>query len=101
MLVDGHWDGSGDWGGLIFVPSVDELQEFNRAVGYLLGRPDMETAANPLAPTTIVQAFTEALHSIKGEASALNLMSIANRVHALEDMVSELKKKSRYQQDVY
>ena len=46
----------------------DELQEFNRAVGYLLGRPDMETAANPLAPTTIVQAFTEALHSIKGDA---------------------------------
>ncbi len=33
------------------------------------------------------------LHSIKGEASALNLMSIAQRVHALEDMVSELKKK--------
>ena len=34
------------------------------------------------------------LHSIKGEASALNLMSIAHRVHALEDMVSELKKKT-------
>jgi len=32
------------------------------------------------------------LHSIKGEASALNLMSIANRVHHLEDMVSALKK---------
>ena len=34
------------------------------------------------------------LHSIKGEASALNLMSIAHRVHSLEDMVSELKKKA-------
>lgn len=34
------------------------------------------------------------LHSIKGEASALNLMSIANRVHHLEDTVSELKKKA-------
>jgi signal transduction histidine kinase/PAS domain-containing protein len=34
------------------------------------------------------------LHSIKGEASALNLMSIAQRVHALEDMVSDLKKKA-------
>jgi two-component system chemotaxis sensor kinase CheA len=34
------------------------------------------------------------LHSIKGEASALNLMSIAQRVHTLEDMVSDLKKKS-------
>jgi two-component system, chemotaxis family, sensor kinase CheA len=33
------------------------------------------------------------LHSIKGEASALNLKSIATRVHALEDMVSECKKK--------
>ncbi len=34
------------------------------------------------------------LHSIKGEASALNLMSIAQRVHHLEDMVEELKGKS-------
>ncbi|HYM43880.1 MAG TPA: ATP-binding protein [Steroidobacteraceae bacterium] len=34
------------------------------------------------------------LHSIKGEASALSLSSIANRVHALEDIVSELKKKA-------
>ncbi|MFZ0499017.1 MAG: ATP-binding protein [Steroidobacteraceae bacterium] len=34
------------------------------------------------------------LHSIKGEASALNLMSIAHRVHHLEDTVSELKKKA-------
>jgi len=34
------------------------------------------------------------LHSIKGEASALNLMSIAQRVHSLEDMVTELKKKA-------
>jgi two-component system, chemotaxis family, sensor kinase CheA len=34
------------------------------------------------------------LHSIKGESSALNLMSIAHRVHALEDMVTDLKKKA-------
>ncbi|MBV8910906.1 MAG: Hpt domain-containing protein [Gammaproteobacteria bacterium] len=33
------------------------------------------------------------MHAIKGEASALNLKSIASRVHALEDMVSECKKK--------
>jgi two-component system, chemotaxis family, sensor kinase CheA len=33
------------------------------------------------------------LHSIKGEASALNLSSIANRVHVLEDIVTELKKR--------
>ena len=44
-----------------------ELREFNRAVGYLLGRPDLETAANPLAPTTIVEAFTDALHGIPGD----------------------------------
>ncbi len=33
------------------------------------------------------------LHSIKGEASALNLPSVAGRVHTMEDMVSECKKK--------
>src|SRR5882672_398095 len=33
------------------------------------------------------------LHGIKGEASALNLKSIASRVHALEDGVSDCKKK--------
>jgi uncharacterized protein DUF1631 len=45
----------------------DELLELNRAVGYLLGRPELETAANPLAPTTIVEAFIGALHAIKGD----------------------------------
>ncbi|HUE48922.1 MAG TPA: ATP-binding protein [Steroidobacteraceae bacterium] len=34
------------------------------------------------------------LHSIKGEASALNLKSVASRVHTLEDMVADCKKKS-------
>jgi two-component system chemotaxis sensor kinase CheA len=33
------------------------------------------------------------LHSIKGEASALNLTSVASRVHTMEDMVSECKKR--------
>jgi two-component system, chemotaxis family, sensor kinase CheA len=33
------------------------------------------------------------LHTIKGEASALNLKSVATRVHTIEDMVSECKKK--------
>jgi hypothetical protein len=45
----------------------DELREFNRAVGYLLGRPELETAGNPLAPATIVEAFTVALHSLKAD----------------------------------
>ncbi|HEV3240409.1 MAG TPA: DUF1631 domain-containing protein [Casimicrobiaceae bacterium] len=43
----------------------DELLDFNRALGFLIGRPDLETKANPLAPTTIVEAFTEALHGLK------------------------------------
>lgn len=33
------------------------------------------------------------LHSIKGEASAIGLMTVARRVHALEDAVSEMKKR--------
>src|SRR3954468_11308094 len=45
----------------------DELADFNRAVGYLMGRPDMETAANPLAPAAIIDAFTEALRKIKAD----------------------------------
>ncbi len=43
----------------------DELLDLNRAVGFLIGRPDLETKANPLAPTTIVEAFSQALQSIK------------------------------------
>ena len=31
------------------------------------------------------------LHTVKGEASALNLISAAQRVHAIEDMIGELK----------
>jgi len=26
FMLDGHWDGAGDWDGIIYVPSVDELQ---------------------------------------------------------------------------
>ena len=33
------------------------------------------------------------LHGVKGEASALNLKSVASRVHALEDMVAACKRK--------
>ena len=28
FLLDGAWDAAGDWAGVIYVPSVDELQEF-------------------------------------------------------------------------
>ena len=26
--MDGHWDGAGDWDGIVYVPPVDETQEF-------------------------------------------------------------------------
>jgi Protein of unknown function (DUF1631) len=45
----------------------DELQTFNRGIGHLLGQPDLETESNPLAPATIVDAFAEALKTIKAE----------------------------------
>jgi hypothetical protein len=45
----------------------DELGEFNRCVGYLLGKPGLETDANPLAPQIIVGAFAEALKEIKAD----------------------------------
>src|SRR5207247_2832022 len=28
FLLDGHWNGAGDWDGTIYVPGVDEIQEF-------------------------------------------------------------------------
>ncbi len=45
--------------------SHEELQTLNRGLGFLLGRPDMETDMNPLAPSAIVDAFAEALKSVK------------------------------------
>ncbi len=39
-----------------------------------------------------LQGMFRELHSIKGEASAINLMTVAHRVHALEDGVEDLKK---------
>ncbi len=41
-----------------------------------------------------LQGMFRELHSIKGEASAINLMTVAHRVHALEDAVEEMKKSS-------
>jgi hypothetical protein len=45
----------------------EELHTFNRGMGHLLGNPDLEIEANPLAPTTIVEAFAEALQSVNAE----------------------------------
>jgi len=47
--------------------SYDELQTLNRGLGHLLGRPDLETDSNPLAPAAIVDAFAEALKSVKAD----------------------------------
>jgi len=46
----------------------DELAVLNRGFGHLLGRPDLETDDNPLAPSTIVDAFTDALRQVKTES---------------------------------
>jgi hypothetical protein len=45
----------------------EELQTLNRGVGHLMGKPDLETQGNPLAPATIVSAFADALKSVKAE----------------------------------
>jgi hypothetical protein len=65
-----------------------ELRELNQALGYLLSRPDLETATNPLAPTTIVESFTEALHGIDGETRVkLVILKELNQT-SLEDINS-------------
>jgi hypothetical protein len=43
----------------------DELATLNRGMGYLLGKPDMPTDANPLGPATIVGAFSRAVDTLK------------------------------------
>ena len=45
----------------------DELQVLNRGLGFLMGKPDLETDSNPLSPASIVDAFAEALKSVKTE----------------------------------
>jgi Protein of unknown function (DUF1631) len=45
--------------------SHEELQTLNRGLGFLLDRPELGTDANPLAPAAIVEAFAEALKTVK------------------------------------
>jgi hypothetical protein len=45
--------------------SHDELLTLNRGLGFLLGKPDLGTDANPLSPAAIVEAFAEALKTVK------------------------------------
>ncbi len=45
----------------------DELVTLNRGVGHLLGKPHLESSANPLGPGTIFGAFAEALGTLHTE----------------------------------
>ena len=45
----------------------DELLMLNRGMGHLLGNPELSTDANPWAPATIVDAFSQAVQSLKVE----------------------------------
>lgn len=53
-----------------------------------------EPARNDAEFRKKIDGLFRELHTIKGEATAVNLLSAAHRVHALEDLVSELKKSS-------
>ena len=58
----------------------DELQTLNRAMGYLLGDPELSTKANPLAPTTIIEAFAQALTAADiGERIKLAILKELNQ----------------------
>jgi hypothetical protein len=45
----------------------DELLTLNRGMASLLGRPDLETDGNPLAPAVIIEAFAGALRGVRAE----------------------------------
>ena len=45
----------------------DELVALNRGMSYLLGRPELETEGNPLAPAVVVEAFATALRGLDVE----------------------------------
>lgn len=45
----------------------DELLMLNRGMGQLLGNPELSTDANPWSPATIVDAFSQAVQSLKVE----------------------------------
>ena len=45
----------------------EQLVALNRGIGHLLGKSVLESAANPLGPTTIVSAFAEALGTLKAD----------------------------------
>ena len=44
----------------------EELSTLNRAMGYLLGDAELSTKTNPIAPMVVVEAFSQALGTLKG-----------------------------------
>ncbi len=74
----------------------EDLQMLNRAIGHLVGTPDLETAANPLAPEAFVVAFAEALKTVKAEQRVkFTILKELNQAPLTEigTMYSDLNKK--------
>ncbi len=58
----------------------DELQLLNRGMGQLLGDPDLATTANPLAPSSIVESFAQALNTMQtGERAKFAILKELNQ----------------------
>ena len=72
----------------------DELLVLNRGMGHLLGKPDLSTDANPLSPSTIVDAFAHAVQSLKAEQAKIDPASSVeqkSRHEELEKQIGELE----------
>ncbi|MEP6656561.1 MAG: DUF1631 family protein, partial [Betaproteobacteria bacterium] len=58
----------------------DELQLLNRGMGQLLGDPELATAANPLAPNSIIESFAQALNTMQtGERARFAILKELNQ----------------------
>jgi len=75
----------------------DELLTLNRGLGHLLGRPDLETNANPMSPAMIVNAFSLALKVVNTDRRVkfqimkeLNQTSLANIAAIYADLNAHL-----------
>jgi len=66
----------------------DQLVAFNRGIANLLDRPGLETEANPLAPTTFVEAFAAALSGVNLEDKVKFQILKAFNQASLGDFVS-------------
>jgi len=75
----------------------DELLTLNRGLGHLLGRPDLETNANPMSPGMIVDAFSLALKTVNTDRRVkfqimkeLNQTSLGNIAAIYADLNAHL-----------